>query len=282
MVLAAMKGYTKIVKLLIQYGGNVNPSSKRNHPPLHLAARHGCLETIKVLLEAGALHDFAASDDTTPLTFATEAGHIEVMKLFLTLGCNVNNLDSNGNSPLHYAAYCGHIEGVKLLLQHGANPDISNVGNTSALWLAIFRTHKDITRQLLIANAKMEISSRGRKPTPLSRSPIYDTPKSPLYVALDKQSSDITMMLIEAGYNVHKESWLIEEDIPHKEDNANLIAILQERLQTPVRLLQICRTVARHCLGHTVGEKVEKLELPQKLKDCLTLKYFAEDMYLPY
>ena len=273
--LAAIKGHCYIVKMLIKHGGDPKVTNNFSHSPMHLAALNGHLAFVEILLNAGVPPDNPSFDKATPLALAAKNGHLAVMKFFLSLGCDVNNVDIRGNTPLHVAAHNGWIKCVKLLLQHDANINARNIDNTTPLWFAVYKSSKPVVHLLLDANAEMEVLSRARDPRSSFTAPplwICEVPRSPLYIATERQDTDAVMQLIKFGYQVHNEKWLIDDDIPHKNDNAHLIGMLYNYMQTPFTLLQICRMSVRRSLGQKIYEKVEMLELPKRLKGLLTLK----------
>ena len=274
--LAAIKGRCDIAEVLIKYGGDPKVTIKNvSHSPMHLAALNGHLAFVKILLNAGVPPDNKSFDKTTPLALAAKNGHLSVMKFFVSLGCDVNNVDIKRNTPLHVAAHNGWKDCVKLLLQHDANIDARNIDNTTPLWFAVYKSSKPVVHLLLDANAEMEVMSRARDPCSSFNSPLLwvcEVPRSPLYMATERQDTDTVMQLIKFGYQVHNEKWLIDDDIPHKNENAHLIGMLYDYMQTPLTLLQICRMSVRRSIGQKIYEKVEMLELPKRLKGFLTLK----------
>ena len=65
---AAMYGYHKLVKILLERNANPNVSSTpAMRRPIHLAAHNGHTEVVKLLLEAGAEPDEEDAEDVTPL-----------------------------------------------------------------------------------------------------------------------------------------------------------------------------------------------------------------------
>ena len=277
--LAAYNSSNEIIELLIEHGCDVNKKNDRGYIAIHFAALQGRTDTVKILLRAGSKFDPQTEDTkNTPLAFAANGGLLETMKVFLPLGCNVNNVDKDKDTPIHYASYYGMKEGVKLLIEHGANPDARNLVNTSPLWNAVYKGHSDIVLELLQANVEMEVDSAGREPWPfVSDMNCYDVPRSPLYVAVEHDCKIIVMLLIAAGYNIHAEKWFLEGNIPYSEDNAPLVSEVTRYIQTPNKLLIICRNFFRSMFGLGVCDKVDRLDIPRTLKDCLKLKHLLEN-----
>ena len=269
---------SEVVELLIEHGADVNIKNDKDYMAIHFAAWHGKTDTVQILLAAGSEFDPQTEDKNTPLAFAANGGDLDTMKVFLPLGCNVNNVDKDEDTPMHYASYNGMKEGVKLLIQHGANPDARNRVNTSPLWNAVYNGYSDIVLELLLANVEMEVFSTGRNPLPSDIDMyFYDIPRSPLYVAIEHDCKIIVMLLIAAGYNIHAEKWFIEGNMPYSEDNAPLVSEVTRYIQTPNKLLIICRNFFRSMFGLGVCDKADRLEIPRTMKDCLKLKHLLEN-----
>ena len=276
--IASYNGSADIIKLLLKHGGDANTVDIRGYSALHIAAWHGHCETVKVLLEAGAKNDEQTLDKNTPLALAAHGTHLDCMQLLLSFGCDVNNADRDGDTPLFYAANNGMTDGVRVLLENGANPDVRDCSNASVLWVAVFKGHKDIVKQLLAANVKMEVASRGMDRHPWSDQVyhFYDSPKTPFYVAIEKQLHEITVLLIISGYNLHKEKWLLKGNIQENEKSAEFLNSLTQYMQIPLSLYAICRNYLRQYFGRELHKTVGKLCLPVSVKNYLTLKSFTE------
>jgi ankyrin repeat protein len=67
---AAIYGYSSVVRVLFKYGANVNAPAKNGTTPLHVAAICGNSSVVEVLLECGADVNVQAKNGTTPLQAA--------------------------------------------------------------------------------------------------------------------------------------------------------------------------------------------------------------------
>lgn len=77
--LAAMKGYTEIVAILLAHGATVNASGPSGRTPLHWAALKGHLDIVHLLLEHGA--DISICDElgNTAIDWARERRQMDVL-----------------------------------------------------------------------------------------------------------------------------------------------------------------------------------------------------------
>lgn len=147
---------TRIVKLLIDAGGDVNyAEAKHRYTPLSSAAGNrtetfesltesggytgpfpDSLETVRLLLEAGANPNHIDAFSESPLRIAMRTGNTEIARLLLPAGADVHQRISpetgsqRGDTVLmetigHYAVY-RDIAAIRLLLDFGANPNDRN------------------------------------------------------------------------------------------------------------------------------------------------------------
>jgi ankyrin repeat protein len=170
---AAQKGYTVVVKLLLETG-EVYADSRDNtgQTPLSWAARNGNETIVKLLLATGKV-DIDSRDYTsqTPLLQAARNGHEVVVKLLLATGkVDTDSRDIFGQTPFSRAAGSGHEVVVKLLLATGkVDTDLrdNNYGRTPLSWAAI-NGHEAIVK-LLLATGKVDVDLRDNSgQTPLS------------------------------------------------------------------------------------------------------------------
>ena len=140
---AADRGDTDLVQILIEKGAEINARNGYIYSPLYIAAMEGHLDVVKVLLDGGARPDNGAEGGITPVHRAASSGHIEVLKLLLERGAQVNpQVTNTGLTPLHGAAIMGHKDVVKLLLESGADHTMTNLyGDTTRMLAEEYGKH---------------------------------------------------------------------------------------------------------------------------------------------
>ena len=115
--LAAGRGYTDLVPLLIDAGAKVTTRDRAGFAPLDEAALHGMTAAAALLLSKGAERDAPnLLTGATPLNEAATQGHAEVVRLLLDRGADPAIPDKQGATPLANAVHAGRAEVVGLLL----------------------------------------------------------------------------------------------------------------------------------------------------------------------
>ena len=85
------------------------------------SAQRDCPEIVKLLLQYGAdVNDKDTIYGSTVLMWASDRGNLEVAKLLLEKGADVNLKDKSGKTALMWARRIGHPEVIDLLKAHDA------------------------------------------------------------------------------------------------------------------------------------------------------------------
>ena len=274
LILAAIMGSESSATALIKHGVDVNKTNLQGYNALHVAAWNGQVNVVNMLLKAGIQPDARTGDKNTALALACHGNFANVLDILIPLGCNVNNSDKDSDTPLHYTTYNGNTEMTKTLLDHGADPNAVSDLQVTPLWNAVYKKKKDIVKLLLARNVEMEVKGRGSNQHSNSdlAVPIYSEPRSPLYVAADRNSTEIALLLVSAGYDIFHEGWLLAGEFPPGAiENETLCSLLTKFVSTPPRLLALCRNYLRKLFKGKLCESVKILEIPINLKNYLTL-----------
>ncbi|CAG9760195.1 unnamed protein product [Ceutorhynchus assimilis] len=125
--LAAQNGHAGVVKLLLECNAKFDSEFQFHNAPL-------LLETEKLFLDWGADINTSTKDNLSPLHVAIENGHKTVIKLLLECGAIVYNQDTD-RSVLQLAVGIGSLLIVEEVLKYC--PDINNATNRNSLEIAV-------------------------------------------------------------------------------------------------------------------------------------------------
>lgn len=120
--IAAKKGHTNIVAMLLDRGSNVNDTDIMGRSALHLAAAEDHVGVSRLLINRGASIEIQDAGGRTALHVAAENGHVRTVETFLGHTSLIDVSDTLGRTPLHLAIEQGHEDIVRLLLDSGADP----------------------------------------------------------------------------------------------------------------------------------------------------------------
>ena len=110
---ATKKGFHECVQLLVSAGAELN-FGQFEGSALAMAAERGHTETLKVLLDCGAAVNKPSYDKSTPLMHACSSKRFSCVVELLKRGANVNSTDMYRKTPLMYAAGTNNLEIVKV------------------------------------------------------------------------------------------------------------------------------------------------------------------------
>lgn len=118
---AARYGYSKIVKLLIENGADINQTNYMGNTALMYASANRHLDCVKELLEQGANVEIADINNDTPLLIASAKGYFEIVEILLKQGANVLKIDYDNEDAFMLAYKCGSFKIVELLKKYYKN-----------------------------------------------------------------------------------------------------------------------------------------------------------------
>ncbi|TGO52552.1 hypothetical protein BCON_0139g00180 [Botryotinia convoluta] len=165
LMIASSEGQLNMVKLLLEYGAEIDCRDPVGQTPLIRAILNGYPDVVKLLLEKGAWANYKNSH-RTPLMIASSKGQLNMVELLLEYDAEIDCRDSNNQTPLIMAAFQGNLEIVKLLLEKGAEIDYGGIENNTPLMIAVDCKHEKIAKLLLEEGAEVNIKT-GSDNTPL-------------------------------------------------------------------------------------------------------------------
>lgn len=119
---AVSKGDAHRIQSLLRDGCDLNQLNANGMSVLALAAKKGRTDIVKLLLEHGADVNLTMTYyGWTALTYAVNNGHLETVKILLNYHADVNAKAHRGKTALLLAADRGYLEIVEVLLKHGAD-----------------------------------------------------------------------------------------------------------------------------------------------------------------
>ena len=221
--LAASMGNTKIAKLLIEHGADVNMVIRGGEYPLHHASKEGHDDIVKMLIKHGAKISQEDEGGNTAIILAATMGHDDVVETLINNGADMYHQNHNGNdawrcamdstetgvlelltdryllvkdnnegielkSPLVIATEMGNTDVIKILLSMRVNPkDVDSDGNT-LIHHAALNDHSEV---LELLSRKVDINAQNKK---------KDTA---LHIACNKGYQDVaeTLLQLKAAAN---------------------------------------------------------------------------------
>lgn len=147
--LAACKGHIELIKLLIEYGADIEArkTDLGKETPLARSVWFDNQEVAKILIKNGANTNCLVkySDNLNYFNWAVEMGYLELVEMAITKGNNIPK------SALHIAVTKGNLAMTELLLKNQMDVNQKNSQGDTPLFLAIENKHPEIAK-FLIAN----------------------------------------------------------------------------------------------------------------------------------
>lgn len=160
-------------------------------------------------------------------------------------------------TPLILAVQKQDLNIVKLLIVKGANVNQKDRLNLSALSYACLLCDTNLAIELIINGCECTWS-------------MAFNLLSPLKFLLEKKLYKIVNYLIESGYDLSNEKWIVQNNNQKSEPAYNWV---EANLKTPKKLTSLCRLYIRRDLGgENLLKKLAKLNIPKNLIEYLQMK----------
>ncbi|XP_020628757.1 uncharacterized protein LOC110065914 [Orbicella faveolata] len=245
-----VKRYSKIVpdtiRLLHDYGADLNAADFKGRTVTHQAAAFGDVETMQILLELGVVVASLDNDRNTPAHIAAYHGNFEVLQCLLHCVPHTEFANRDGDTVLHVAIMTNGKEDelVKIVqtLQRepGADKVPTNVYGETAFDLAIKFKLEKLSRQLAGQANKTDWTPGGPRNVEVQR--ITDVKDNgDIHGEADTRTSDTGARILDEGRDGKIKSGH-GSDSDEGGDNAGVPELLVED-DTDVNecLLKLCR-----------------------------------------
>ncbi|XP_055416307.1 fibronectin type 3 and ankyrin repeat domains protein 1 [Bubalus kerabau] len=161
LMVAAQRGYTRLVKILISHGTDVNLQNGSGKDSLMLACYAGHLDVVKYLRRHGASWDTRDLGGCTALHWAADGGHCNVIEWMIGDGCEVDAVDAGSRwTPLmRVSAVSGNQEVASLLIDAGADVNMKDKDGKTPLMVAVLNNHEELVQLLLDRGADASVKN---------------------------------------------------------------------------------------------------------------------------
>uniref|UniRef100_A0A8D0MZA4 Fibronectin type 3 and ankyrin repeat domains protein 1 n=2 Tax=Sus scrofa TaxID=9823 RepID=A0A8D0MZA4_PIG len=161
LMVAAQRGYTRLVKILVSHGTDVTLRSGSGKDSLMLACYAGHLDVVKYLRRHGASWDTRDLGGCTALHWAADGGHCNVIEWMIKDGCEVDAVDTgSGWTPLlRVSAVSGNQKVASLLIDAGADVNVKDKDGKTPLMVAVLNNHEELVQLLLDKGADASVKN---------------------------------------------------------------------------------------------------------------------------
>ena len=247
-----------IMRLLLDAGADVNIQDGDQRTALHYCAAKA--KGVDLLLSRGADPNIQDKDGNAAIHLAATEGFSTVIRCLLDYKCNPDIRNSFGKTAMHYITMKNHVESIDDIIGVGGDLNMIDCDGKTPLWYAVYRNRPEAVKAMLKGNCDLNsIKSLG---------------DSPLMVALEMNLFKIAKLLVLAGsclkpLHQYMSSSSLDDLNGEDKDDANW---LRDWLRVPHSLRQHCRIHIRKYIGYHPISKEHGLQLPQSLRDYITLQ----------
>lgn len=210
LMLAAQRGNTEVVEVLLTAEALVNQVSANGNTALHSAAQGGSLSSLHQLLRAGADVGAVNASGAFPLSLAAGGGHLSLVDALLDAGAESNHI----NSAVVAAARYGRLNVMQRLLDAGADQakylnraliEAAKIGNVALINL-LFNTKKINVNHIDNRTSALVVAAEGGHSEVVQKlidegADIQDIDVA-MMAAAKRNSPDVVRILLEAGANL--------------------------------------------------------------------------------
>lgn len=254
-----------IIKLLLDYGANINRMDAEGKTPLFYAIEKNDVKLVKFLLENGA--DFNIKDKYVEysLTNFIEKNNIELLKLLIEYGVDINFKSTSGKASLFTALKNNDIEIVKLLIDNGVDVNVKNNEGKTPLMYALIN-NVDIDTIKLLIDCKSDLNTKDK---------FF---KNALDYAIENSSAKVVKYLIYKMYGDEFICTCIDGD--YNELKMKIEDLEIEGKENDINNIKNTKNMKRD-IKSNIKNNI-KNNIKRNIKNNITnINYFINDYYTP-
>lgn len=158
--LAARRRDVEMVRILVDYGTNVDTQNGDGQTALHIAAAEGDEGLVKYFYSVRASAAIADNQDRTPMHLAAEYGHANVIELLADkFRASIYERTKDGSTLMHIASLNGHAECATMLFRKGVYLHMPNKNGARSIHTAARYGHVGIINTLLQKGEKVDVTT---------------------------------------------------------------------------------------------------------------------------
>ncbi len=203
--IVAQKKHIKLVKLLSDYGADVNLRTEpKLQTPLQFSIENEDINMVKELLSHGADPNLSMQHGKQPLVEAASDSE-DIAKELLRYGADVNKKGLRGFYPLYHSVGLGKTDLTKHFLINGADPELCHPLYGCPIDIAILQGHYKIARLLKKHGAEETIPFNNDSDTQTENNTInlnQNTKKNSICSIVEHPLKDYEVNILTEGLEV--------------------------------------------------------------------------------
>uniref|UniRef100_A0A336KKD9 CSON012202 protein n=1 Tax=Culicoides sonorensis TaxID=179676 RepID=A0A336KKD9_CULSO len=158
--LAARRRDVDMVRILVDYGTNVDSQNGEGQTALHIAAAEGDEQLVKYFYGVRASAAIADNQDRTPMHLAAENGHATIIEILADkFKASIFERTKDGSTLMHIASLNGHADCAMMLFKKGVYLHMPNKGGARSIHTAARYGHVGIINTLLQRGEKVDVTT---------------------------------------------------------------------------------------------------------------------------
>ncbi|GFG36261.1 hypothetical protein Cfor_08873 [Coptotermes formosanus] len=188
--LAARRRDVDMIRILVDYGTNIDMQNGEGQTALHIAAAEGDETLVKYFYAVRANASIVDNQDRTPMHLAAENGHATIIELLADkYKASIFERTKDGSTLMHIASLNGHAECAMMLFKKGVYLHMPNKGGARSIHTAARYGHVGIINTLLQKGEKVDVTTNDNY--------------TALHIAVESAKPAVVETLLGYGADVH-------------------------------------------------------------------------------